>query len=131
MNRRLGYLWLLALVVVAACATPNARPTVAQFEQAHFGPPPPPVAEIEPAIRQKMEMELIDPFSAMYRFDEVPPKKVWWSNNPTEIHYGWRICGFVNAKNRMGGYVGWQRFFSFWSEGQVVAAGMSNTHCDA
>lgn len=52
-------------------------------------------------IKRQVEYDLIDPTSALFR----------------DIVLGdFYACGYVNAKNRMGGYIGWQRFTLYrWS----------------
>ncbi|MDP3492511.1 MAG: hypothetical protein Q8R82_05315 [Hyphomonadaceae bacterium] len=48
-----------------------------------------------PQVREAVKNELLDPFSAEFR-------------NVRQRLGNW--CGEVNAKNRMGGYVGWSLF---------------------
>lgn len=75
------YLAALLLAVVAANAAAEIRPATEQ--------------EIE-AIRAGMERQLADARST--RFDTVLVDSEGY------------ICGLVNAKNRMGAYVGYQAF---------------------
>ena len=53
----------------------------------------------EKRMKQKMESLLIDPASAEYR--------------DVTVYTSGYVCGLVNAKNRMGGYTGSQRFMYF------------------
>lgn len=46
-------------------------------------------------IQQRVRYDLIDPDSALFR----------------DVVLGqFAACGYVNAKNRLGGYIGWRRF---------------------
>jgi hypothetical protein len=76
-----------------------------------------------PEIRARFNTELIDYPSARFRDVHV-------ARNPVaEAERGQPgtgyLCGFVNSKNRMGGYVGWKKFMagagSVWLEGDSVA----------
>lgn len=60
-------------------------------------------------IRTAVKRELLDPDSARFR----------WNPEMLEPeHY----CGFVNAKNRMGGYVGFKAFIIDYEDGRVSRA---------
>lgn len=76
-----------------------------------------------PEIRARFDTELIDYPSARFRDVQV-------TRNPVaEAERGQPgsgyLCGFVNSKNRMGGYGGWKRFVAgagfIWIEGDSVA----------
>lgn len=59
---------------------------------------PRPINDLEKAnIRKAITKKLIDPGSAQFR---------WNPNFLNSVTY----CGFVNSKNRMGGYVGFSAF---------------------
>lgn len=55
-------------------------------------------------LRKPILAELNDPDSAVFRSESVVGPWV-----PSEVIY----CGEINARNRMGGYVGYVRFFSW------------------
>lgn len=59
----------------------------------------PPSAQMKSAIMQAADAKLIDGASARYKW-------------PNEDRGGVVYCGWVNAKNRMGGYTGWSPFIS-------------------
>jgi hypothetical protein len=111
-------LLLVALILLAACA---ARPTREQLATADPGPFPDNYQEL---TRATFEYVLFDPFSAQYRFNA--PEKGWASNSRDGIRYGWHISGLVNAKNRMGGYVGWRPFNVVIRNGRVIWSSISN-----
>lgn len=62
-----------------------------------------------PAIRRHLDEQLIDYPSARFR-------DVFVSANPQAEAEGGTVggylCGFINSKNRMGGYTGWKRFLA-------------------
>ena len=91
------YVASLALAMVTATAAGATRPATEQ--------------EVE-AIRNGMERQLADARSA--RFDTV------------QVDDEGHICGLVNAKNRMGAYVGYQAFTGmlFEIDGKLTAIPM-------
>lgn len=73
--------------------------------------PIPPLRETTKAeIQRKLDLELIDGASARYL----------WPKRTDSSAY----CGFVNAKNSLGGYVGWKLFTALLidspTKGQVL-----------
>ena len=67
---------------------------------------------------------LIDPISALYEFQ--PPKKGY--TQPSFLfpqisqNFGWFVCGHVNAKNRLGAYVGRVPFYVLFKNGQIATS---------
>jgi hypothetical protein len=102
----------LALTVMVGCAT---RPTREQFAAGDPGPYP---ENYQDLVRGAFQYTLFDPFSAQYQFKT--PTKGWVSNRRDGIRYGWQVDGLVNAKNRMGGYVGYKPFSVIIRDGQVI-----------
>lgn len=64
-----------------------------------------------PAIREALNRELIDYPAARFRDVRVT---VNMSVAAPRAAY---LCGYVNARNRMGGYTGWSRFMATADEG--------------
>ena len=64
------------------------------------------------AARASISRELFDPYSADFRDEEV-----WKLSNGDYLY-----CVNVNAKNRMGGFVGFQKYHTWFylSEGRVI-----------
>lgn len=56
-------------------------------------------------LRAPVLAQLSDPDSATFRNEVI--KGDWWYAK------GSILCGEVNAKNKMGGYIGYQKFSSF------------------
>lgn len=107
------FLYLLIPLVIAGCAT---APTPEQLAAADYGPRP---DNYEDLIKAHYSKVLFDPYSAV--FEMYPPLKGWLAGQPGgSPWFGWIVCGTVNAKNRMGGYVGAQPFFAAIKYGQVV-----------
>lgn len=106
----------LTLVLLTGCAL---QPTPQQLATADYGPLP---DHWQALARGAFEWSLYDPFSAQYRFNAPEPG---WVSNTSQIVYGWRITGLVNAKNRMGGYVGWRAFAVLLRHGAVVSSTLS------
>jgi hypothetical protein len=105
----------LGAVTLAACAT-SFQPLPADY---NFGPPP---KDTEPAIRAFFETRLFDADSARYQLGDVFAGQcnegllygggVSWA--------GWAQNIMINAKNRFGGYVGYQPYTVLFQGGQVV-----------
>ena len=101
--------------------TPKAIPPHV-IAAADYGALPPP--DHQALTMGHIGGRLIDPLSAVYEFQ--PPKKGY--TRPTFLfpqipqHFGWLVCGHVNAKNRLGGYVGRVPFYVLFRNGQIVSA---------
>lgn len=91
-------------------------------------PPPPPNAEYgdvpadaQSAIEERFNRVLFDPFSA--HFEYGTPYKAY-VNSPLidggRVRWvGWAIPVRVNAKNRLGGYVGWKDYAALFAHGSI------------
>ncbi len=98
-------------LALAGCAL---NPSPQQFAAADPGPFPDNYQQI---VVADFAQTLFDPYSAVFQIGA--PSKGWarWLDKVT---YGWAVCGTVNAKNRLGGYVGAQPFFVLIRDNQVV-----------
>ena len=106
---------ILSTMALGACST---GPSKTEIANADYGSPP---IQYEEIIKAYYAERLIDPTSPLYTFDE--PRKSWIKSSAmygTEQTFGWRVCGTVNAKNRMGGYTGRKPFFALFRDGQLV-----------
>ncbi len=104
---------IMAMAFLGSCAT-VPRPTREQIEMADCGPLP---LMYEKAIKAIIEPYLLDPYSAIFTFTH--PQK-GWNKLGSEPIYGWFLCGTINAKNRMGGYVGAKPFYAMIKNEIVV-----------
>ena len=101
---------LCAAFSLCSCAAPSKE----EIAQADIGPRP---ENAEQLVRDHFAQTLFDPYSAVYTFDYGPERGYFTALDTT---IGWVICGSVNAKNRMGGYVGAKRFRAVIVRGRVA-----------
>ena len=76
----------------------------------------------EDIIKAYFEKVLFDPFSAHYKF--TTPERGFLRKAPIAgggvSTLGYRVVVEVNAKNRMGGYVGWSTYIFFIRNNQII-----------
>lgn len=101
-----------------AGAMDEAPPAVAP--DAPVEPEPAPEPTLEERAVEMVKERLKDPFSAQFRAVQSLPEKN-------------RVCGQVNARNAMGGYVGYQWFtvMTVGSGDEVVLIDSPGTHIAA
>jgi hypothetical protein len=114
-NKRFNYtvamiMAVIPVVFLSGCATPI---TQEQMAQADFGPYP---KNYQAIIKRDIAPTLVDPTSPLYTFDK--PVKQGRSGNPPL--FGWRVCGTINSKNRMGGYSGPAQYYVMIRNGHVI-----------
>lgn len=106
----------LTTLALAGCAgggnylgpTPRPSPPFEEIWKADFGTAP---TDVVALVKPIMERSLFDPFTAVYRVD-TPPAKMWVYPSQADVRaYGYGTCVAINAKNRMGGYVGFKSYF--------------------
>lgn len=110
---------LLTIVFLSGCALPP--PTLKQFESISYGPPLA-AAKADTLVREYVEMRLVDPLSAMYRFGEI--SRVWyWDRDKDDKNRklcgGWGVIVDINSKNTYGGYTGWKTCVFMITDGKV------------
>lgn len=116
-------LMIVVMVLVGSCAT---IPTNQEFL---VGDPGPALQDPNKQAMEAIGRLLIDSWSAHYRLCE--PQKAYrklpqlGGGGPTV--YGWMVCGEVNAKNRSGGYNGWQPVAVFFRGGSSPEVEWKNT----
>ena len=117
MMKRFVTILLLALMLNLAfgCAK---KPSPEELANANYGPYPNNYQEL---IKERMAAVLYDPYSAMYEFPSPPIQGWGYENVFSPVQFGWRGIFFVNAKNRMGGYVGRHKFGYVINSGRVTA----------
>ncbi|NOU09197.1 MAG: hypothetical protein HOO98_04155 [Nitrospira sp.] len=107
-------LFLLLVLVLPACVT---SVTPEQITSADYGTVPP---TYQDAIKKHMEGVLFDPYSAHYRFFGEPAKAYAYLSGTTHPPtFGYLVHVGINAKNRMGGYVGEQPYRFFLKNDQL------------
>lgn len=113
-------LLLASLLALTACASP---PSPAQLADADYGPYP---TNWKALVKERLESVLVDPGSAEYRFNYPAPIQGWQNvKGPaggfsSETIYGWKACFQYNAKNRMGGYGGYEDVYVFFKNGRIA-----------
>jgi hypothetical protein len=104
----------MGLLVGCALLTP-LRPSSEEIFSADYGIYPDNYKEI---VTSYISEYLIDPDSAKYS-DWKEPSRNWYSNN-NNIFYGYRVCVYVNAKNRLGGYGGKKLFYFLINDNKII-----------
>jgi len=105
---------IVSLLALASCGTVD----FASMDAKEFGSSPT-VQALQTSADQNLKNTLIDPESLRVRwFDQQPKQAALWTgiiNNGWV--YGWAMRFGVNAKNRMGGYVGEKPYFVMHANG--------------
>lgn len=89
------------------------------------GPPPASVEEFKRISESAILNGFFDPGSAQITWDRGITGGYWKPPLSKKVP-GWFTCGLINAKNRMGGYVGARRFVVVQYAGQVVFSSVSD-----
>ena len=99
---------VMFLAVALTIALVGCANSVKSINQVYWGGKP--SKEVAMAkINVFLSTHLIDPYSAMVGCSE-PTNEAWiWSGVGYNTQYGYLVICQVNAKNRMGGYVGAER----------------------
>jgi len=103
---------LFALLIANGCAT---TPTPEQLAHADWGSYPEDYQEI---VKAYYSQSLYDPYSAHYRWIKGPYRGYFSLFGKFE--FGYIVHVALNAKNRMGGYVGEQKEVLLIKNGKVV-----------
>jgi hypothetical protein len=107
---------IFIFAVLSGCAT---QPTPEELANIDYGSPP---SNYEQQIRHYFEARLFDPYSAHYDFQQ--PTQTWVKAPPLRgggLKAGWLVRVGVNAKNRMGGYVGRKTFGFLFKNDAIIA----------
>jgi len=109
------FFMIISLVTLVGCAALH-EPTSEQIELANYGRYPDNYKEI---VTNFMSDLLFDPYSAVYS-GWCGPKKGWVGGGLLGYKFGYGACVKINAKNRMGGYVGEKLYYFVINNGQIV-----------
>lgn len=108
---------------MVGCETPgptHPQITQQQFNTLDFGPPL--TADYKKAVKQYFSDKLFDPYSAVYDNFSNPQK--YWIADPYSSggkqYVGYIIFLNVNAKNRMGGYVGAKKYGFLFRDNAII-----------
>ena len=101
---------------LVGCAT---MPTQQEIASLDYGVPL--TVDYQQAIKNYLGDVLFDPYSAIYEFKE--PRIYWYKEVPLmggTMYSGYLVSVKVNAKNRMGGYVGKQRYNFIFKNNEII-----------
>ncbi|MCG2739114.1 MAG: hypothetical protein L6300_02615 [Syntrophaceae bacterium] len=106
----------LLILLVAGCAT---IPTQQEIANLNYGEPI--TIDYQSVIKDYFEKVLFDPYSAHYDFGN--PRTFWMKEPPLYgggLYAGYMVIVGVNARNRMGGYVGMQEYGFIFKDNQII-----------
>ena len=109
----LGIVMCLAACSLVSCVT---MPTQQEISNADYGAYPNDYQEI---IKNNMEKLLFDPYSVVYS-NWRGPAQGYSGGRFIQTAFGYRVCVDINAKNRMGGYVGNKLHYFLIHDGRIV-----------
>lgn len=113
-------MFFLNLFFNGCATTPNyTSPTQEQIAKLDYGSPI--TIDYQEAIKSYFHRRLFDPYSAVYEF--ATPQKYWVNRSPLYgggLYAGYMVYVDVNAKNRMGGYVGAQRYGFLFKNDSII-----------
>lgn len=108
---------LLLVLLVGGCAT--IPPTQEEISKLNLQSQPPLTTDYKQDIKNYFSDILFDPYSAVYEFDQ--PQIGWYKEAFNgKLYGGWIVKVKVNAKNRMGGYVGKQPYAFIFERNAIV-----------
>lgn len=104
-------------MLITGCATTKLTPE--QAAKADYGEYP---SDYQKIVEDHFSHSLFDPYSAHYRFEK--PYQGFSTKAPIvgggPDKFGWLVEVGVNAKNRLGGYVGEKQFRLLIKNGRVI-----------
>jgi len=101
MKIRFFVILIIIFIILSSCAMIPLVPTEEQISKADFGFYPENYKEI---VKNYYSNSLFDPYSAHYIWLKPPTRGYISIHN--QLHFGYLVHIELNAKNRMGGYVG-------------------------
>ena len=104
---------VLLAVLLGACASP---PYAEEIANANYGAYP---SDYQETVKNYMAAFLFDPYTAVYE-NWRGPSLGYSGGNFVKTEFGYQVCVDINAKNRMGGYVGRKRYYFLVRNGAVV-----------
>lgn len=114
----MGLFMVILFTGCSASAQKVILPTSEQIESADYGEYP---TNYEELVKKHITNLLIDPTSPIFS-DWKEPKKGWYQERygQKKLYYGYKVCFFVNSKNRMGGYAGKSQYLVIINNNQIV-----------
>jgi hypothetical protein len=106
---------LILCLSLSGCVTVPQSPSLLQMDTADYGNYP---NDYQKIVKKFMETRLFDPYSAVYSNWTKPVRK--WVRRSSGFIFGYRVDVHINAKNRMGGYVGAEPMTFLINNGEVI-----------
>lgn len=100
---------ILSVLFVMSFIGCVSMPTQEEINKFDYGTPI--SIDYQKSIKQYFDEILFDPYSAVYEFSE--PQQYWFKEAPLlggKLYAGYLVYVTVNAKNRMGGYTGKEKY---------------------
>ena len=113
---------IVASLMLVGC---GGNPTAETIASAHYGQYP---SNYKESIHAYMTSVAFDPGSLQYR-NWTTPKKTY-NGFFDSVVYGYTVCVDVNAKNRMGGYVGFDTHDFLIRNGRIMDSTDFRYWCD-
>ena len=110
------FIFLFLCLGFVGCAT---MPTQQEISNLDYGAPL--TIDYQESIKKYFNDVLFDPYSAVYEFRE--PRLYWYKDIPLmggAMYPGYLVSVKVNAKNRMGGYVGKHEYHFIFKNNQIT-----------
>jgi len=121
MSARLAALLLAALPAIACqTAPPPAQEVIASADIGEA----PDVEQGKLAAQFAVKSVLYDPSSSQFQWDERGWVRGYFRPTMSATTVAWALPFSVNAKNRMGGYIGFKSYVLYAIKGDVVAMGV-------
>jgi len=106
---------ILLAILLSACAAP---PSAVEIANADYGVYP---SDYQKIVKNYMGAFLFDPYTAVYE-NWRGPARGYSGGNFIKTEFGYRVCVDINAKNRLGAYVGRKLNYFLIRNGAVVQA---------
>ena len=111
------FFWLvIVLVMVGGCATMPSPEEIASLDYGSRV-----TVDYKSTIKSYMSNTLYDPYTAHFQFGT--PTQFWFSKPPLRgggIVAGYAVATRINAKNKLGAYVGYKPYVFMFKNNQII-----------
>ena len=110
--------------IMISCATTPPAPSMETLKANLKNQSPP--MDCKEQIDNYFQTQLFNPVGIIVEYEN--PQMAWanfaikdpgWMHGYRQV-YGFMVCGYFNAQNRFGGYMGRQRYYSFFYNGKLI-----------
>ena len=110
---------IIGIIFFTGC---SKIPTPQEAQEAYYGKAMKDVESAKNEVKSYFEERAYDSDSLKYRWGEVFKGWVMLPDSLTpKPGYGYILPVKVNAKNRMGGYVGYKQYYFLFNDGKIAA----------